>query len=259
MTTRLSRVAIGLLARVTIGATVALAASCSFLAISYGGLDPSSLWAVEANCMAVKRSTGLAFPCVEVALPTSNDTGWVLLKSPKSATEFLLSPAEPVGGLEDVLAVQQRARALWQRAWEARRHVGVILRRQLNWDDVGLAVNSATTRTQDQFHIHIECVAAQTKAVLATLTWPESSAWRPGLHLGGADYWVRRLAPEVLGLANVVQLVREIPAAPKSLRRASVALIGVTKPNHEDGLLLLANFDDVPAEDLLDHRCGGEN
>jgi CDP-diacylglycerol pyrophosphatase len=56
---------------------------------------------------------------------------------------------------------------------------------------------------------------------------------------------------------NLVQLVREIPGAPGSLKRAGVALLGVTTAGKKRSLLLVVNFQDVAAEDLLDHTCAG--
>ena len=51
-------------------------------------------------------------------------------------------------------------------AWQAREYVSGALHEVLPRDDIGLAINSLRGRSQDQLHIHIDCIRPDVRAAL---------------------------------------------------------------------------------------------
>ena len=54
----------------------------------------------------------------------------------------------------------------WAQAWHARRYVDQRAGRVLGRDELSLAINSVYGRSQDQLHIHIECIKPAVRAAL---------------------------------------------------------------------------------------------
>ena len=211
------------------------------------------LWQVVSQCLAVKSLTGLTFPCAEVSPATASDVGSILLKSPRSPTEYLLTPAVPIAGLEDPQAAAPSARSLWEKAWEERQRVadaaGVAV------DRIGLAVNSRGSRTQDEFHIHIECTS---EAMIERLDRGASTpiaGWQATRDVVGAN-WIETLSgADLTGIDIMSQLLTVPTITTRQLPRTS---IGVIPGRLQDGtrvIHLVVNTEDVPAESLLDHDC----
>ncbi len=84
------------------------------------------------------------------ALPCSKH-----LRAPRMSLSF-----QPFAFLVSKARVQsENAPNYWEAAWNARRFVEEGARRQLPRDKIGMAVNSAASRSQDQLHIHVACIA----------------------------------------------------------------------------------------------------
>ena len=68
------------------------------------------------------------------------------------------------------------------------------LSQELPRDAIGLAINAASRRSQDQLHIHVDCVAPDVRAALGAYRDRLGADWHvlPFL-LAGRRYWARRL------------------------------------------------------------------
>jgi hypothetical protein len=64
-----------------------------------------------------------------------------------------------ISGIESPALLRENAPNYWEAAWDARRFVEEGARRQLPRDKIGMAINSAASRSQDQLHIHVACIA----------------------------------------------------------------------------------------------------
>ncbi len=236
-----------------------IAATCStsdFFVGAARASDRSSLWHVVQGCVALKQTTGITFPCTDVELPSTGNNGTVVLKSPRYPTEFLVTPATHVEGVESAELSQPVAAHLWQDAWDSRSLVEDKLGRTLPASGVGLVVNSAGSRTQDQFHIHIDCVAASVTKALAEFVRDGRSDWQElDQPLAGNRYMARLLTGADLAADNPTALVAAALPQGKSLRKASIAVVGVGEGHQSDGFVVLASFTDKAAEPLLDHHC----
>jgi CDP-diacylglycerol pyrophosphatase len=221
---------------------------------------PNALWHVVHDlCVTDKTTSGSPAPCAKVNLRG----GWAVLRDPEPghSTQYLLAPTARVTGIESPALQAESSPNYWQAAWSARSLVAQQLGRPLPREAVGLAVNSAPSRTQDQLHIHIDCVRPDVAAALLAEAPALGGHWRtvhsrvlppgfrarwvPGAELGGAD-------PFKL-------LARADPAARADMRNEGLFMMGATRLGRP-GFILLSRHDRPPAdiaaaESLLDHGC----
>ena len=236
-------------------ATVLLGTSA--LAGSWGR---DALRNVVAACVVAKSTVGLSFPCADVRLGTPGDEGYALIRSPGFDTEYLVTPLAPLDGIESPELQGDAATGLWASAWSARADVAAALGRPLARTAVALAVNAAGSRTQDHFHIHVDCLRQSVGTALdAKSGGISTAAWSkfPG-KLQRDTYWVRAIVGEDLVGTNIARLVADSPqAANNPLEHATVAVVGARLADGADGFYVLANWTNSSAERLLDHTCRG--
>ena len=237
-------------------AAIAAALATSALA---GGWGRDALRNVVAACVVAKSTVGVSFPCSDVKLGTPGSDGYALIRSPGYDSEFLISPIGPVDGIESPELRSDAATGLWDTAWTAREDVAAALGRPLDRTAIGLAVNAIGTRTQDHFHIHVDCIRQSVVRTLNGRARTISADWQPlPVRLVGESYWVRSVAGSDLRGTNIVRLMAESPpAAATPLDHATVAVVGARLADGSDGFYVLANWTDASAEGLLDHSCRG--
>jgi CDP-diacylglycerol pyrophosphatase len=198
---------------------------------------------------------GNAFPCVEADPSGSQTFGRVLLKSPRYRSEFLILPADPVQGVESSVLQQEAANPLWVFAWQSRHNVEGVLHGSLPAEAIGLTVNSSGSRTQDQFHIHVDCVSNAVQRQLLNIPI-RKGAWTPITNLAGdGAYIATQLGAGDLATTNIMAIVASQLPTGTSLGEASVAVVGVGKGDNASAFNVLVRFDNRAAEDLLDHTC----
>ena len=90
-----------------------------------------------------------------------------MLKDLVGATQFLLIPTARIDGIESPQIVAADAPNYFADAWRARSFAEQRAGRGLPRDWMSLAINSADARSQDQLHIHIDCVRADVQETLA--------------------------------------------------------------------------------------------
>jgi CDP-diacylglycerol pyrophosphatase len=240
-----------------------LAAACLFAGLTTATTtiaDPfgrDALRGVVGACLVSKTTLGLAFPCNDVVLDQPGADGYAVIHSPGFQSEFLLSPLSAYDGIESPALRTDAATGLWQAAWDMRDDVMKALGRTLPRDGLAMAVNASGTRTQDHFHIHLDCLRASVGTVLAAKGSSITERWtRFASPLRGETYWARAIAGSDLAGVNIVRLLAEAPpAAEYPMADATLAVVGATLPGGKAGFYLLANWRNSSAERLLDHRC----
>jgi CDP-diacylglycerol pyrophosphatase len=212
---------------------------------------------VVAACVVSKSTLGLSFPCTYVKLDSPDADGYAVIRSPGFASEFLLSPLADYDGIESPELQTDRATGLWQAAWAMQGDVAAALGRTLARTRLALAVNASGTRTQDHFHIHLDCLRASVGQVLALKRGSIGPQWSElETPLRGETYWARSIAGPDLAGVNVPRLVADAPpAADNPMDHVTLAVVGATLRDGSSGFYLLANWANSSAERLLDHRC----
>ena len=192
-------------------------------------------------------------PCALVDLAT----GYVVLKDRVGDTQFLLMPTARITGIESPAILATDAPNYWNAAWQARQFVNERAHRDLSRDAISLAINSESGRTQNQLHIHIDCVRLDVQAALRTHADAVGPGWAPfPARLAGHDYMAMRIdQPDLVHVNTFILLADGIPGARADMAHYTLVLVGVT-----DGFVLLAGraagiTNRGSGEELHDHAC----
>lgn len=221
---------------------------------------PNALWrVVHGLCVNDKRVSGSPAPCMAVNLAE----GWAVVSDPRRSTQVLLVPTTRIPGIESPRLLSPWSPNYWQYAWDARRFFERRLGRDVPRDRVGMAINSAQGRSQDQLHIHIDCVRESVRLALRANQDELTSRWtRPSFNLEGHRYRARWIDGSDLGDEDPFKLIAEGgPRAPADMSRQSLAVIPFNRSDGSPGFALLSAQSGDPgnpvaaAEELLDHRC----
>lgn len=220
-------------------------------------LHRGALWQVVRTCAIAAQTVGVPFPCEQVTLASDDAPGSAIIKSPLHRTEFLLMPLEAAAGVESPAVRGDDSSLLWQRAWETRSMVEARLGRDLPRTSIALVVNSGIARSQDQFHIHVDCVAPSVERKLALYGPKEEGRWQLFRQtLMGQRYWVKAVDKPDLDTTNVIGLIAAgLPRARDAMYRVNVVVVGAELAGGRPGFYILANSDKAAAERLMDHSC----
>jgi CDP-diacylglycerol pyrophosphatase len=233
---------------------VGLAVATASLADPFGR---DALRGVVAACEMSKRAFGISFPCDEVNLGGPASDGYVTIHSPGFASEFLLAPLADYDGIESHGLQADAATGLWHAAWAMRDDVAAALGREVPRKGLALAVNASGMRTQDHFHIHLDCLRGSIGRELDALKAEITESWaRMRKPLRGNYYWGRAIASADLAGINVARLIADAPPArDHPMGHVTLAVVPETLSDGSDGFFLLANWQNLSAEALLDHHC----
>ncbi len=217
--------------------------------------DPSALWKiVSQRCVPHQQQAHDPSPCSAVDV----DTGYVVLKDIKGVAQYLVMPTARRSGIEDPAILATNSPNLWEASWNARSFVEGKLQKSLPRDGFALAINSPSGRSQDQLHIHVDCIRPDVRAALASHLDSINTTWTPfPLKLAGHSYRAIRIDSETLHGIDPFQILARDGA---DLSRHTLVLVGETFPDGTRGFALLDDtvslpFDRASGEELEDHDC----
>jgi CDP-diacylglycerol pyrophosphatase len=221
--------------------------------------DPDALWKIVHEQCVPDAAKGDPAPCA--AVDTAG--GYAVLKDQRGKLQFLLIPTDPISGIENPALLTPAVRPYWQDAWAARHFLEDKAGKAIPRDDLALVVNAETARSQNQLHIHIDCLRPDVKAALAADLPGIGSAWQQlASPLAGHAFEARRLDGGDLAGANPFLLLAQgDPAAGADMAHETLAAIGAVFPGGKPGFVLLAarvetrGIDGASSETLLDHEC----
>jgi CDP-diacylglycerol pyrophosphatase len=219
----------------------------SLLAHPCGAADPNALWQiVSGKCVPDEQQNQSPKPCAQVDLAG----GYAVLKDIVGDTQFLLIPTTRVSGIDSPEILAQGAPNYFEAAWQARHFVDERAHRNLPRDDISLAINAADAISQNQLHIHVDCVRLDVQAALREHADAIGTSWAPfPAKLVGHDYVAMRIDQADLTHANPFLLLADgIPGARGDM--GAYTLIVVGQPS---GFVVLAGHG--WGEALQDHAC----
>lgn len=225
--------------------------------------DPSALWKlVHGQCVPNQEQHGDPKPCVAVDLKGGVAHGYAVLKDANGPTQYLLIPTARIVGIEGPELQAPDAPNYFAAAWDARRFVELALGHDLPRDRVGLAVNSVLARSQNQLHIHIDCIRADVRDTLARLRSSIGPSWAPlGAPLNGHPYQAMRVMGPALDGHNPFKLLADgLPGARDSMQTRTLVVVGMLFDG-EPGFVILTDRIDPLHLDLAagarleDHSC----
>ena len=214
--------------------------------------DPNALWRiVHEQCAVHSEQFGTPLPCAAI----DESRGYAILKDRNGASQFLLIATARVSGMEDPALLAPNAPNYWQAAWEHRNLVEAMLSHALAPDALSLAINSSEHRTQNQFHIHIDCVSHAVRAALATNGAAIHDTWGPfPVPLAGHPYRAMRVLTLTRPGASPMQLLAQLIDPQSDMRSESLVVVGATFASGETGFYLLETRAGG-GEELQDHSC----
>lgn len=223
--------------------------------------NPNALWQiVHGQCvLEQQRHRALTPPCIAVNLPGR----YTIIKDRNGATQFLLIPTERITGIESRALLAPRAVNYFAEAWQARGLVEKVIGHAMPRDTLSLAVNSELGRSQNQLHIHIDCIRPDVRAALEDEAAKIGSRWTPlDIWLFGHHYSAMRIAGATLAGRNPFKLLaRGVPGAAADMGHYTLVVVGMTLTDHRPGFVILedradpARGDNAGGEELQDHAC----
>jgi CDP-diacylglycerol pyrophosphatase len=240
------------------GAAAILVGGCSHAGVVQA--DPNALWEiVHGQCVPDEQQHGDPKPCAEVDLRS----GVAVLKDIRGATQFLLIPTEQISGIKSPLVLAPRATNYFAEAWQARDRVEKALGHSLLRDALSLAINSQSARSQNQLHIHIDCVRADVRDALRSERSRIGRHWRPlNVLLAGHRYTAMRITGNSLAGYNPFKLLASgIPGASANMGQHTLVVVGMRFDRNVPGFVILedqadpAHGDNAGGEELQDHAC----
>jgi CDP-diacylglycerol pyrophosphatase len=223
--------------------------------------DPNALWnIVHGACVPHFEAGGGPKPCERVDLEGGVAEGVAILKDLVGVAQMLAIPTRRITGIEDPQMLAPDAPHVFTVAWSAKTLVEARLGRTLPREAVGLAINSKWARSQEQLHVHIDCVAVPVVKALAEYASALDSQWRAmTVPLQGRVYFARRVdSVDLRDVAPLKLLADGLEGARAQMGAYSLAAIGAAFDG-KPGFVLLADQFSLEsgghAEDLEDHDC----
>ena len=222
-----------------------------------------ALWTIiHDQCVPGEQSRHDPAPCAVVSLPDGAAHGFVVMKDRTGVAQHLLLPTAKITGIEDPLILEPDAANYFARAWDERGLTQARLPHPLDRSQLSIAVNSIYGRSQDQLHLHIDCLDPTVAPALKAAAISHDENWTHIVSLNGHAYRVRWLDETRLKETNPFKLLAKVqPGARRAMGAWTLALVGATGPDGAPGFYLLADRanpaagDNGSAEELQDHAC----
>ncbi|PHI97301.1 hypothetical protein BG621_00455 [Parasaccharibacter apium] len=212
------------------------------LCLFYWHYQSGALWRIVQHC-AVDAAHR---PCT---IYKAKD-GYAVLKAREGQGQYLLLPTQPIRGIEADPLLHADTPPYVQQAWEQRHFVAYAYGIPIADERFLLAINSRWARSQEQLHIHIDCMREDVRQILAHIP-REARAGEVRL-LGHMYRWWRvpTLEPPALQMVSFF---------PKGADERERGRYGVAVIASQGAFLLLRNRAGGMgwgyAEELQDHQC----
>ncbi|MGH8778410.1 CDP-diacylglycerol diphosphatase [Paraburkholderia sp.] len=231
-------------------AIVAAVAGCAKLA----GVDHDALWKiVDLQCVPAAQA-GTGSQCAQVDLQRH----YAILKDISGKAQHLLIPTDRVTGIESPAILSANLLPYWSDAWTSRRFVEISVKQSLADNQLGIEINSQFRRSQDQLHIHIDCMRADVTDALARHRDDTPGTWRWDT-VDGKRYRIMRVT-SLDGVDDPFRIVARDHDTTQAMAIQTILVTGAGTSAARDGWLIV-NSDLAldqgtgTAEGLLDHAC----
>lgn len=177
--------------------------------------------------------------------------------------QYLVLPLARIPGIESPSLRKRDAPHYLADAWNARLYLEAALHKTLPRESVSLVVNSMHDRTQDQLHIHIDCIRPDVHDALQHLLPAITDHWQPLSELlppKEGRYMARWTSGTELSINAFKSLAASLPRG-DLMERHSLVVVGAQRASGEPGFILLSSRYENPddssgaAETLQDRTC----
>jgi CDP-diacylglycerol pyrophosphatase len=150
-------------------------------------------------------------PCERVFLPDSktDSSGYAVMADRKGGAHYLLIPTQTMAGIESSELLDPDTPNYFAEAWHARDLIKTFVGHEVPRTAIGLAVNTAHSRTQNQFHIHIECLRQDVADSLRHAAEQATDLWAP-MQVADLSYQAMRIMGDGLDGTNPFELIAKL-------------------------------------------------
>jgi CDP-diacylglycerol pyrophosphatase len=226
-----------------------------FIFLASGGssfADPDALWQIVNQCAVVTA------PCAKVDAAGH----YAILKDRRGIAQYLLIPTEKITGIESSVLLDPATPNFFAAAWAERGVVDARLSHPLPRDSVSLAVNARKARSQNQLHIHIDCLSAEARHALKAAAVKIGRQWEPLADpIAGHRFTAIRVDGENLGDFNpFIALAKTLTNPSVEMANRNLVVVGADFAEGP-GFLVLSDIAQATifgyggGEDVQDHTC----
>lgn len=215
--------------------------------------NPDALWQIVhekcvvavAPCLLIDEKEHLAF-----------------LKDRNGIAQILAIPTDKITGVEDPTLLKPETPNFFADAWDRRSLMLARLSKPISRDSISLVVNAQTARTQNQLHIHIDCLSAEARDGFRAAASTVTEQWGSlGVKIEGHDFLARKVKGATLdGFYPFREVAGTLKGPASEMYRQNVLVVGA---DFADGPGFIALTDTAPAvplgtgsgEEVQDHDC----
>ena len=221
--------------------------------------DPDALWKIiDQKCLPDMREHGDPKPCAKVDLKA----GYVVLKDLIGDTQYLVMPTAKITGIDDPAVLAAGTPNYFAFSWAERHYTEDAAKQPLPRNAISLAINSAFARSQNQLHIHIDCILPAVRDAIERQIASIGDSWAPFPEpLVGQHYRAMRVAGEALDADPFRLVAHGILGAHDAMDKQTIVVAGAFLAGGKPGFVILSDAanpvtgDRGSGEDLQDHSC----
>jgi CDP-diacylglycerol pyrophosphatase len=227
----------------TVLIAVLLLAIISVIAVSIRRqtANADALWKiVHGRCVPDMKTKHNPAPCVSVNLAQGEAGGFAILKDAKGNTQYLVIPTAKITGIESPAILAPNAINYFSEAWAVTDLVDQRLNHTLPRTDFAIAINSVSGRSQNQLHIHVDCIQPRAKSELEQLGPEIRTTWQTlPVNLLGREYRAMWLPGTQLGQRNPFHLLASSLSDPtQAMGGHTLVLVGAERDGQAGFFLL---------------------
>jgi CDP-diacylglycerol pyrophosphatase len=211
--------------------------------------DSDALWKIVHDKCSLDTA-----PCLSV----NAGEHYAMLKDLRGVAQYLLIPSDKITGIESPAVLDPATHNFFADAWSEQGDVDAKLPHALPRDGVSLAVNAQVARSQNQLHIHVDCLSADAQAVLKADADRVGTDWAPlPDSVAGHQFVALRVNGETLGDFNpFLALAKTLKDPATEMGNHNLVVVGA---DFAEGPGFIVLTDVAPlgkgGEDVQDHSC----
>ena len=183
------------------------------------------------------------------------------MKDLHGVAQMLAVPTRRITGIEDPQMLAPDAPNVFSDAWKAKALLEGRLGHLLPREAVALTINSKWARSQEQLHVHVDCIDKPVAETLAADLPAIDDRWRAmAIPLKGRVYFARRVESADLADAEPLKLLADgLEGAKAHMDAYTLAAVGAMFDGRPGFVLLADTFSREGgghAEELQDPDCG---
>jgi CDP-diacylglycerol pyrophosphatase len=197
---------------------------------------------VQNQCVLNWTQHNNPAPCERVVLADakSSDSGYAVLADPGGGAHYLLIPTQTMAGIESGELLDPDAQNYFAEAWSTRDLIVKFVGHNVPRTAIALVVNTAHARTQNQFHVDIECVRPDVLESLRAAAEQVSDIWSP-VNVVGSTYQALKIPDATLDASYPFELVANMsPDAKHHMGNYTLVVAGMQFKSGPGFILLTA-------------------